>query len=74
MFKSIKLVMLFLIAMFYFIGCTMPEPQQQQSDSGVEKASIVLKTDASGKTTEQRNVIGKLERDNDVGSVKHLYW
>ena len=49
------------------------ETTQQKSDSGVKKATTVVKTDSNGQTIEQQNIIERLKRDNDVGSVKHLY-
>lgn len=46
---------------------------QQKSDSGVTKASVQVKTDANGQTIEQENIIERLKRDNQPGSIKHLY-
>ncbi len=46
---------------------------QQTSDSGVTKASTAVQTDATGKTIEQANIIERLKRDNQLGSIKHLY-
>jgi len=43
------------------------------SDSGVKKVSAKVKTGADGMTVEQRNVRDRLEEDNKVGSIKHLY-
>lgn len=53
-------------------SCDM-ERTQQKSDSGVQKATIKVETDMNGRTTEQENIIKRLERDNKVGSIKHLY-
>jgi hypothetical protein len=53
-------------------GCDV-NTKQQKSDSGVTKASIEVKTDAEGHTTEQKNIMKRLERDNAVGEIKHLY-
>jgi hypothetical protein len=52
-------------------GCGTDE--QQRSDSGVTKASVTVKTDADGHTAEQRNMIDRNTRDNDLGAIKHLY-
>jgi hypothetical protein len=68
-FKS--MVMLFLIATITLLSCGIPN--QQKSDSGVEKATVKIKTDINGKTIEQKNIIERLTRDNDLGSLKHLY-
>ena len=46
---------------------------QQKSDSGVTKATVQVKTDENGNTVEQRNVMERIKRDNEIGSVKHLY-
>lgn len=46
---------------------------QQKSDSGVVKATTAVQTDANGRTIEQENIIERLKRDNQLGSVKHLY-
>lgn len=53
-------------------GCAY-EPKQQESDSGVQKASTLVKTDQNGHTAEQVNIMERLKRDNEVGSIKHLY-
>jgi hypothetical protein len=47
--------------------------QQQTSDSGVKKASVKIQTDENGTTIEQRNIEERLKRDNQIGSIKHLY-
>jgi hypothetical protein len=49
------------------------ESTQQKSDSGVTKASTSVQTDANGRTVEQENIIERLKRDNQPGSIKHLY-
>jgi hypothetical protein len=46
---------------------------QQTSDSGVTKATTSVQTDVNGKTIEQENIIERLKRDNQPGSIKHLY-
>lgn len=64
------MVVLFLMATM--VSCNL-DTTQQKSDSGVEKASVKIKTDANGQTIEQKNIIERLQRDNDLGSLKHLY-
>lgn len=64
-----------LFVAFLFMGntdCGNPKAQAT-SDSGVKKASATIQTQANGNTVEQNNIIERLKRDNDVGSVKHLY-
>ncbi len=46
---------------------------EQKSDSGVKKAHVEVQTDTDGHTAEQKNIMLRLERDNEIGSVKHLY-
>jgi hypothetical protein len=55
------------------VSCDMSPAKQQESDSGVKKASVKIQTDLDGVTAEQRNIIERLKRDNEVGSIKHLY-
>ena len=69
---NLKMVVLFLMATVVFTSCNL-DTTQQKSDSGVEKASVKIKTDANGQTIEQKNIIERLQRDNDLGSLKHLY-
>jgi hypothetical protein len=61
-----------LVSLFY-VACNDGGAYQQKSDSGVTKASVQVQTDGSGKTIEQENIIERLKRDNQPGSVKHLY-
>lgn len=63
-----KKVILFLAILLAVVGCQMPERQQQKSDSGVTKAKVTLKTNPDGTTIEQRNIIERLKRDNEIGS------
>jgi len=70
--KTILSIFAILIAMFIFQSCTF-ERKQQTSDSGVAKATVKVKTDANGHTSEQKNIMERLVRDNEVGVVKHLY-
>ena len=44
-----------------------------KSASGAQKMTIQVKKDAKGHTTEQNNVAGRLDMDNQPGSIKHLY-
>jgi len=67
-----KKYLLFFALIALFSSCDTV-PNQQQSDSGVQKASIKVETDDKGTTAEQRNIMERLKRDNEVGSIKHLY-
>lgn len=43
------------------------------SSSGVSKATVAIPTGADGLTAEQRNIKERLLKDNEPGSIKHLY-
>ena len=47
--------------------------KQAISDSGVEKATVEITTDFTGMTVEQQNIIERIKRDTQIGSIKHLY-
>lgn len=64
--------LLFILSILFFVSCDY-NPQQAISDSGVRKASIAVKTDDKGHTVEQNNYMERVKRDNELGSVKHLY-
>ena len=66
-----KKLLFIIVSGLLITSCT--EPQQQKSDSGVKKATTTVKTNLNGQTVEQQNIIERLKRDNDIGSVKHLY-
>lgn len=67
-----QLLILITFISFTLIGCNI-DTSQQKSDSGVVKASVKIKTDVNGNTIEQKNIMERLKRDNDIGAVKHLY-
>jgi len=67
-----KILILTLISLV-FASCDDVNIEQQKSDSGVEKATVKIETDADGHTSEQNNIMERLKRDNKVGEVKHLY-
>jgi hypothetical protein len=68
-----KIAILSTIFAFVLISCDDNNVQQAQSDSGVKKASVAVKTDANGHTVEQVNYMERVKRDNELGSIKHLY-
>lgn len=56
------------------VGCSKtPTQQPAVSATGVQQTIASVKTDSSGHTTEQNNIIERLKRDNEPGAVKHLY-
>jgi len=64
---------LFVVLALTITSCDDFSRPQQKSDSGVKKASTKVQTDMNGRTIEQENIIKRLERDNEPGSIKHLY-
>ena len=66
-----KKLLFILISGLLLTSCS--ESHQQKSDSGVTKATTKIKTNPDGTTVEQKNIIERLKRDNDIGSIKHLY-
>lgn len=69
LFKVISVLTLGLVLM----SGSCDDNRQQKSDSGATKATTHVETDAEGHTVEQKNIIERLQRDNKVGEVKHLY-
>jgi hypothetical protein len=59
-----------LLGCLFAIGC---RETQTPSATNVGRAKAEIATGADGLTVEQRNVKRRLEMDNDIGSVKHLY-
>lgn len=51
-------------------GC---DSKEARSASGVAKATVKVNTDSNGHTVEQANYMERIKRDNEVGSIKHLY-
>lgn len=69
-----KLFYLFtVLTVFLLVSCNGNYNSQQQSDSGVSKATTKVTTNPDGTTIEQQNIIERLKRDNEIGSIKHLY-
>lgn len=60
-------------ALFIFTSCEEVQRSQPVSNSGVSKANVKVHTDLNGNTSEQLNIMGRLEEDNKPGSIKHLY-
>lgn len=52
------------------IGC---KEQTTTTTTGIEKATAEIQVGSDGLTVEQRNVKGRLEEDNKIGTIKHLY-
>ena len=70
--KKLKLITA-IVLLFTMLSCEEFEIEQQTSDSGVKKATTKVVTNPDGTTIEQRNIIERIKRDNEIGSIKHLY-
>lgn len=70
-----KIALVFVAAIFAvsIVGCDNGRNQQPVSASGVHKAETKVETNARGHTVEQENIVERLKRDNQPGSIKHLY-
>lgn len=70
-----KLINFIAIALFIIVSISSCSNAvyENESDSGVKKAHIQVQTDDKGNTIEQRNIINRLKRDNEIGQIKHLY-
>lgn len=64
---------LIVAAVFGASGCQESAPSPPKATSGVNKAIATVEVGEDGLTVEQRNVKMRLERDNQPGSIKHLY-
>lgn len=68
--KKTLAVLVSVVALGFFTGC---DPQVQ-SVSGTKMATVGhVETGTDGLTIEQGNVTGRINMDNQVGAIKHLY-
>jgi len=67
---SLLLLAPFLVAV---TSCDARETEPQQAASGVTQLTVDVPTSPEGTTIEQENVANRLNMDNAIGSVKHLY-
>lgn len=69
---KLKLIIaLFLIPMMF--GCGKITDGTPKTENGISKAKANIETGSDGLTVEQRNVKKRLEEDNKIGAIKHLY-
>lgn len=61
-----------LLAPMLFTSC-LEEKEPANASGSVSKKTVAVATDNDGWTIEQKNIAERLKRDNNVGSVKHLY-
>ena len=72
--KTLLTMYIFAIVLIASIlnSCDVPT-REAVSDTGVKKTTAKIKTGNDGLTGEQRNVKKRLEKDNEIGAIKHLY-
>ena len=70
--SKFKFLSIALVALVLF-GCIDLSPKQIVSDTGIKKARATISTGSDGLTVEQRNVKHRIEEDNKIGAIKHLY-
>ena len=68
---TIALLIVFLMALFS--GCLEDPRNVPSSKTGVKAIQAEVEVNAEGVTIEQQNIRDRLELDNAVGSIKHLY-
>jgi hypothetical protein len=73
-----KIISLAAVAVLVIIGSSLMgisgcDDAQPVSASGVSKANVTVPTGSDGLTIEQRNVRDRVLKDNEPGSIKHLY-
>jgi hypothetical protein len=68
-----KIIVFF--ALVVLTGCPLENKTERDpvSDTGVHKAHAKIAIGSDGLTVEQRNVRDRLQMDNKIGSIKHLY-
>ncbi len=71
---------LFVVILMGLVACDLlpedskpPPGAQPKAASGVKKASVKVKTQASGLTMEQEGIAARYEEDNKPGAIKHMY-
>ena len=67
-----KLAISTIFVILLLSGCDT-EKHPVTSDSGVQKATAKVEVQSNGLTTEQENIKRRVEEENKVGSIKHLY-
>jgi hypothetical protein len=70
--KLMSILMVATLAIM-FASCEQGKSSGPVSDTGIEKAHADIEVGSDGLTVEQRNVKRRLEEDNKIGSIKHLY-
>jgi len=72
--KSVYLVLVGLIILATATGCPRyVEPQGRSGIKTVTAGRDVVKTNSTGHTVEQQNILDRMRVDNLPGEIKHLY-
>ena len=66
---SFKWAVLFVVG-FLMVGCG--EFGEVVSDTGIKKATAIVRTQSDGLTVEQQNIKARVEGENLPGQIKHL--
>ena len=74
---GLVLIRIFITGVFLLsaVACVNKEQNKQapRSLSGVKKARVTVKTNERGLTVEQENIGQRLNEENEVGNMRHLY-
>ena len=70
---KMKQFLITVMAAILLTGCPNASEKKPISDTGVKKATASIDVGSDGLTVEQRNVRDRLQMDNSIGSIKHLY-
>ena len=68
-----SLIFSVLLLVWLVAGCAPRDSGAQEAASGVTATSVDVPVSAAGTTIEQENVGTRLQMDNQIGSIKHLY-
>lgn len=68
-----KLIISIVIGLSLLSASCLEESNPSTASGSVSKKTVEVQTDPNGWTVEQKNIAERLEKDNQVGSIKHLY-
>jgi hypothetical protein len=68
-----KILTLFCVFSLALMVSSCEDVRRPVSSSGVGKVTVKVPVGPDGLTTEQRNIGDRLKKDNEPGSIKHLY-
>lgn len=71
--RKFVLILSMIVLSFGLMSNSGCERNEAQTDSGIKKVTAEIKTGSDGLTVEQRQIKKRIKRDNEPGSIKHLY-